>query len=101
MTMYEFLIVERRDAVETVTLNRPQKANALSATLVEALIDAVEYAYTDGTRLLALEGNGPHFCAGFDFTGFADASEGDLVLRFIRIETDPPRIVSSEPSNLA
>ncbi len=72
--------------VTRLTLNRPQKANALSASLVEALINAIEYAGTDGTRLVILEGNGNHFCAGFDFTGYHDASEGDLVLRFVRIE---------------
>jgi enoyl-CoA hydratase len=72
--------------VTRLTLNRPQKANALSASLVEALINAVEYAGTDGTRLMMLEGSGNHFCAGFDFTGFHDASEGDLLLRFVRIE---------------
>ena len=70
-----------------LTLNRPGKANALSATLVEALLDAVDYARTDGTRLLVLDGAGNHFCAGFDFTGYQDQSEGDLALRFIRIET--------------
>jgi enoyl-CoA hydratase len=72
--------------VTRLTLNRPAKANALSASLVEALVNAVEYACTDGTRLMILEGNGSHFCAGFDFTGYHDASEGDLVLRFVRIE---------------
>ena len=72
--------------VTRLTLNRPHKANALSASLVEALVDAIEYAGTDGTRLVILEGNGTHFCAGFDFTGYHDASEGDLVLRFVRIE---------------
>ena len=72
--------------VTRLTLNRPGKANALSASLVEALINAIEYAGTDGTRLMLLEGNGNHFCAGFDFTDYLDASEGDLALRFIRIE---------------
>jgi enoyl-CoA hydratase/carnithine racemase len=70
-----------------LTLNRPQKANALSASLVEALIDAIDYAYTDGTRLLVLDGAGTHFCAGFDFSGYQQQSEGDIALRFIRIET--------------
>ena len=70
-----------------LTLNRPAKANALSAALVEALLDAVDYARSDGTRLLVLDGAGRHFCAGFDFTGYQDQSEGDLALRFIRIET--------------
>jgi enoyl-CoA hydratase len=73
--------------VTRLTLNRPQKANALSASLVEALLDAVEYAATDGTRLLVLDGAGAHFCAGFDFTDVQAQSEGDLALRFIRIET--------------
>lgn len=73
--------------VTRLTLNRPQKANALSATLVEALLDAVECAYSDGTRLLILDGAGPHFCAGFDFTDYQNSSDGDLALRFIRIET--------------
>lgn len=70
-----------------LTLNRPAKANALSATLVEALLDAVEYAQSDGTRLLVVDGAGDHFCAGFDFTGYQEQSEGELALRFIRIET--------------
>jgi len=73
--------------VTRLTLNRPEKANALSAAMVEALLDAVEYACTDGTRLLILEGAGDHFCSGFDFTGYLEQSEGDLALRFIRIET--------------
>lgn len=73
--------------VTHLTLNRPQKANALSASLVEALLNAVEYAYTDGTRLMLIDGAGPHFCAGFDFTDYQTASEGELALRFLRIET--------------
>lgn len=73
--------------VTRLTLNRAQKANALSAALVEALLDAVEYASTDGTRLLIIDGAGPHFCAGFDFTDLPSQSDGDLALRFLRIET--------------
>jgi enoyl-CoA hydratase/carnithine racemase len=78
---------KREGALTRLTLNRPEKANALSAGLVEALIAAVDRATTDGTRLLVLDGAGSHFCAGFDFTDYEKASEGDLALRFIRIET--------------
>lgn len=85
--MSDELLRKHESHVTRLTLNRQQKANALSATLVEALIDAVEYAATDGTRLLIIEGAGPHFCAGFDFTDVQAQSEGDLALRFIRIET--------------
>ena len=85
--MSDELIRKHDGHVTRLTLNRPQKANALSASLVEALINACEYACTDGTRLLILDGEGRHFCAGFDFTDYQNASEGDLALRFIRIET--------------
>lgn len=85
--MSDELIRRHAGHVTRLTLNRPTKANALSAALVEALLDAVEYACTDGTRLIVLEGEGPHFCAGFDFTDYQTQSEGDLALRFLRIET--------------
>jgi enoyl-CoA hydratase/carnithine racemase len=85
--MNDELIRKHEGHVTHLTLNRPQKANVLAASLVEALLNAVEYAYTDGTRLLILDGAGDHFCAGFDFTGYLEQSEGDLALRFIRIET--------------
>ena len=81
------LVRNHEGHVTHLTLNRPQKANALSASLTEALLNAVEYAYTDGTRLLILDGAGDHFCSGFDFTGYLEQSEGDLALRFIRIES--------------
>jgi enoyl-CoA hydratase/carnithine racemase len=80
------LLRQHDGRVTHLTLNRLQKANALSASLVEALLNAIEYAYTDGTRLLILDGNGDNFCAGFDFTAYLEAAEGDLVLRLIRIE---------------
>ncbi len=84
--MIDELTRKHEGHVTRLTLNRPQKANALSAALVEAMIDAVDYAGTDGTRLLILDGAGPHFCAGFDFSDYQDASDGDLALRFLRIE---------------
>jgi enoyl-CoA hydratase/carnithine racemase len=84
--MSEALQIEKTAAVTTLTLNRPDKANALDAATVEALAAAVAAAHQDGTRLLVLNGNGRNFCAGFDFGGFEEASEGDLLLRFARIE---------------
>lgn len=85
--MSEELQIEKTAAVTTLTLNRPEKANALDAALVDALAAAVAAAHHDGTRLVVLKGNGRNFCAGFDFGGFEEASEGDLLLRFARIET--------------
>lgn len=85
--MAEELSVERDGPTTRLVLNRPEKANALSAALVEALLSEVAAAHDDGTRLLVLEGSGNRFSSGFDLSGLKDQSEGDLALRFIRIET--------------
>jgi enoyl-CoA hydratase/carnithine racemase len=74
------------DGVTRLTLNRPDKANALSDDMVAGLADALAAAQADGTRLLVLSAEGKHFCAGFDLSDLAERSDGDLVLRLIRIE---------------
>lgn len=78
--------VERTESITRITIDRPEKANALDAATVEMLIGAIEKACADGTRMIVLTGAGQHFCAGFDFTGIETMSEGDLLLRFVRIE---------------
>jgi enoyl-CoA hydratase len=80
------LLVETSGSVVTLTLNRPEKMNALSGSLVDALIEAIDAAEKRGTSLLVMRGEGRNFSAGFDFGGFEEQSEGDLVLRFVRIE---------------
>lgn len=80
------LLVERDGAVTLLTLNRAEKANALSADLVEALLATLAEAHRDGTRLLVISGAGKNFSAGFDFTGFEEAAEAELALRLVRIE---------------
>jgi enoyl-CoA hydratase/carnithine racemase len=80
------LDVQRDGEVWTLTVSRPEKRNALSADLVDALIDAVTRAPAEGAKVLVLRGEGKCFSAGFDFTGVEEQSEGDLLLRFVRIE---------------
>ncbi len=85
--MSDFLNIERDGGVTRLVLNRPEKANALGPELTENLIAAFAAAARDGTRLLTLEGNGKSFCSGFDLSGFDELSDGDLMLRFLRVET--------------
>jgi enoyl-CoA hydratase len=79
--------IERTGSRWTVTLDRAEKANALSAEMVEALIAVVQEAGEAQVPVLAFRGNGRNLSAGFDFTGYESQSEGDLLLRFVRIET--------------
>jgi enoyl-CoA hydratase/carnithine racemase len=84
--MADFLKISRDETATQLVLNRPDKANALSADLVEALLVAVAETSRDGTRLLVLRGEGKNFCAGFDFSDLESQSDGDLLRRFVRLE---------------
>lgn len=81
------LVIERDGDRWSFVLDRPAKANALSAALVEALIAGVGEAHEANASVIAFRGNGRNLSAGFDFTGHESQSEADLVLRFVRIET--------------
>jgi enoyl-CoA hydratase/carnithine racemase len=81
------LRITREGGTFTFVLERADKRNALSAELVERLLDGVMEAHAQQARLLVLRGEGRNFSAGFDFGDVEQHSEGDLLLRFVRIET--------------
>jgi methylglutaconyl-CoA hydratase len=59
--------VEREGAIARVWFNRPEKHNALSAALGQALVDALALLASDpGCRVVVLGGRGRSFCAGAD-----------------------------------
>jgi 2-(1,2-epoxy-1,2-dihydrophenyl)acetyl-CoA isomerase len=70
---YETLLTERRGdtgGILWLTLNRPEKLNALSMTLFAELRDAFQQARTDrSVRCVVITGAGRGFCAGADFSG--------------------------------
>lgn len=76
-------------------LNRPDKRNALSEALIESLITAVDEAHDADIPLLVFKGAGKNFSAGFDFGGFEESSEGDLLLRMVRIEMLLQKVAAS------
>ena len=76
------------DGVLHLELNRPEVGNALGPALVEALIQAVGDASADAAvHTVFLQGAGRHFCTGLDLSELATLSDGDLLLRLVRIET--------------
>ena len=85
--MPEALRVERREGRWTLVLDRADKANALSTELVEALIAAVDEAARAGATVIAFRGEGRNLSAGFDFGGYEEQGDGELLHRFVRIET--------------
>jgi enoyl-CoA hydratase/carnithine racemase len=67
---YETLLYDVDDAVATITLNRPERLNAISPPMPFELEAAVHAAVADeAVKVIVLRGAGRAFCAGFDFSG--------------------------------
>lgn len=64
--------LDRDDGVATLTLDRPERLNALDTPTLEALADALAEAETPDTRVLVLRGAGEAFSAGADVSELAD-----------------------------
>src|ERR1700724_440505 len=65
--MYSTLLLECRDAIATITLNRPDKRNAVTSAMIadlQSVLDAIEKNHA--TRVVILTGAGKAFCAGMD-----------------------------------
>jgi len=70
------LVVERGDAHARLTLNRPDKRNALSVALRDAISDALdEIARDEQMKCVVFTGAGAVFCSGFDLKEFTKAAE--------------------------
>ena len=73
---YETLIYDVNNGVATITLNRPDAANALNLTMARELSDvAIECDESGEVRAVVIRGTGKMFCAGGDLTVFADAGD--------------------------
>jgi enoyl-CoA hydratase len=80
MSEYNTILVEKREAVTLVTLNRPQALNALNSKVLEELIDAfAAYDADESQRCLVLTGSGDKaFAAGADIKEMQPQSFADM-----------------------
>lgn len=60
------LRLESKDGIATITLAQPSNMNALSADMLDALVDALDAVRRSEDRVLVLTGEGRAFCAGAD-----------------------------------
>ncbi|MYJ75450.1 MAG: hypothetical protein F4089_10305, partial [Gammaproteobacteria bacterium] len=71
----DHLIESVEDGVATLTMNRPEARNALSAAMSAGLEEAIPRLAGDpNVRVVVLTGTGGAFCAGGDVKGFARSS---------------------------
>ncbi|MGB1236215.1 MAG: enoyl-CoA hydratase/isomerase family protein, partial [Planktomarina sp.] len=85
--IYETLLVDQTDNITTVTLNRPEKMNALNTQMRAELTYAFKHL-PEETRVVVLTGSGRAFCSGQDLGDDADPSNIDLE-RILRDEYYP------------
>lgn len=69
--MSDDVLVERRDGVQIITINRPEAKNALNGAVAQGIADAVdELDESDDLHVGVLTGAGGTFCAGMDLKAF-------------------------------
>jgi enoyl-CoA hydratase/carnithine racemase len=69
----DFLLIEDRGAVRVLTMNRPEKRNALNTALTRELLDGLRAGdAADSVSAVVLTGAGQAFCAGADLSEFKD-----------------------------
>src|SRR5258706_9337595 len=103
----QVLKVERHQNYATLTLNRPEKRNALNQPLIDAINSALaEFEKDKSIRALLLRGEGGSFCAGIDLKEVDEAEAGhnpnSLEFVFGRLERFPvPTIAAVQGAALA
>lgn len=82
------ILTTQADGILTITFNRPEKKNALTAAMYAALADALEKTEADdAVRVVLFAGNGGAFTAGNDLQDFLNnppQGDGSPVFRFLR-----------------
>jgi enoyl-CoA hydratase/carnithine racemase len=89
----KFIEKVQEGRVLRITLNRPEKRNALNIALCHELVNAIDHANEDhGVGAIVLNGNGPVFCAGMDLKEAGVADQVELARIHERLFTTIQRI---------
>lgn len=74
------ILTEKENSILTVTLNRPEKRNALNDALVNSLKNALREADADeNLRAIIIKGAGKDFCSGADLSALQKITESDVL----------------------
>ncbi|HYX81085.1 MAG TPA: enoyl-CoA hydratase/isomerase family protein [Gemmatimonadales bacterium] len=103
--MSDRILVQATAGVLTLTLNRPERRNAIDTAMIDALIAALERADLDsGVRVIAIRGAGRDFCAGMDLNELLASADHTIEQNrhaalhfarvFVRMRTLPKPIVA-------
>ena len=85
------VLVEQRDRILVITINRPKARNAVNAAVSQGLADAMDRLDDDpGLSVGVLTGAGGSFCAGMDLKAFARGERVDIEGRGLGFTQRPP-----------
>lgn len=74
------IITEKENSIFTITLNRPEKRNALNDALINLLKDALKEANNDeNLNAILIKGAGKDFCSGADLSALQKIAESDVL----------------------
>lgn len=98
--MDELIIQKESKGITSLILNRPDKRNALSVSLIDQLVHAFQTLQQDPVnRVVILRGAGKAFCAGLDLNEIEDQEKRDLIFKHIshlfRLMIQSPLIIIS------
>ncbi len=98
MSQYADLLYDVNDHVATITLNRPDRLNAISGPMLESLSRALSDSDTnDDVRVIVITGAGRGFCAGLDLkdiaAGTGIGSNGNLAVQRFDLNGSPPIVL--------
>ncbi|MBT2326879.1 enoyl-CoA hydratase/isomerase family protein [Variovorax paradoxus] len=97
----DLVLVERSQQLWRISLNRPQAGNACSTEVVRQLYEAMDDAVRERAPAVVIQGQGRHFCTGFDLADLAQETDDTLLARFVRIELLLQRIARAPGPVLA
>lgn len=98
----EAVLVERRDRIMVITLNRPEAMNAINGALSHGLMNAIkELDEDDSLTAGVITGSGRGFCAGMDLKAFARGEDIGPLGTFVRAGSSKPLIAAIEGFALA
>ncbi len=97
---YQFLQCEQEENVATVTLNRPEKRNALSIALRHEIVHCLdELEKQEAIKVVILTGTGPAFCAGFDLSELAGGKMQEIFAQAVayhrKVYTFPKPLIAA------
>jgi len=102
---YRHILSTRDGAVATITMNRPERRNALSFAHIDELIDALGAVAQSDARVVILAANGPVFCAGHDYGDMVERDLDGFRALFARcaemmalVQSIPQPVVASVPA---